>query len=92
MAVMPPHAQLGGETIKDLANYVRSLSGLPHDAVRAGKGQVAFNEAGCIGCHGVDAHGMQALGAPNLTDKVVITSYSIHYTKLYEAKTSAKLR
>ncbi len=70
MAVMPPHAQLGAETIKDLANYVRSLSGLPHDAVRAGKGQTAFNEAGCIGCHGVDAHGMQALGAPNLTDKV----------------------
>ena len=70
MGVMPPHAQLGGETIKDLANYVRSLSGLPHDSVRAGKGQVAFNEAGCVGCHGVDGTGMQALGAPNLTDKV----------------------
>lgn len=70
MGVMPPHAQLGGETIKDLASYVRSLSGLPHDSVRAGKGQTAFNEAGCIGCHGVDGTGMQALGAPNLTDKV----------------------
>lgn len=70
MGVMPPHAQLGDETIKDLANYVRSLSGLPHDSVRAGKGQTAFNEAGCVGCHGVDGTGMQALGAPNLTDKV----------------------
>lgn len=70
MGVMPPHAQLGGETIKDLASYVRSLSGLPHDSVRAGKGQTAFNEAGCVGCHGVDGTGMQALGAPNLTDKV----------------------
>ncbi|OMG56770.1 cytochrome-c oxidase, cbb3-type subunit III [Azonexus hydrophilus] len=70
MGVMPPHAQLGDETIKDLASYVRSLSGLPHDSVRAGKGQTAFNEAGCVGCHGVDGTGMQALGAPNLTDKV----------------------
>ena len=70
MGVMPPHAELGGETIKDLANYVRSLSGLPHDSVRAGKGETAFTEAGCIGCHGADGAGMQALGAPNLTDKV----------------------
>jgi cytochrome c oxidase cbb3-type subunit III len=70
MGVMPPHAQLGGETIKDLANYVRSLSGLPHDSVRAGKGEAAYTEAGCIGCHSADGTGMQALGAPNLTDKV----------------------
>ena len=70
MGVMPPHAELGGETIKDLANYVRSLSGLPHDSVRAGKGETAYTEAGCIGCHGADGTGMQVLGAPNLTDKV----------------------
>ncbi len=70
MGVMPPHDSLGAETIKDLANYVRSLSGLPHDSVRAGKGQTAFAEAGCVGCHGADATGMQALGAPNLTDKI----------------------
>jgi cytochrome c oxidase cbb3-type subunit 3 len=70
MGVMPPHAQLGGETIKDLANYVRSLSGLPNDSVRATKGQAAFAEAGCSGCHGAEGTGMQALGAPNLTDKV----------------------
>jgi cytochrome c oxidase cbb3-type subunit 3 len=70
MGVMPPHAQLGAETIKDVANYVRSLSGLPNDSVRAAKGKEAFNSAGCAGCHGVDGKGMQALGAPNLTDKV----------------------
>ncbi|MCM8611514.1 cytochrome-c oxidase, cbb3-type subunit III [Accumulibacter sp.] len=68
--VMPPHAQLGAETIKDLASYVRSLSGLPADSLRAAKGQEAFNSAGCSGCHGPDGKGMQALGAPNLTDKV----------------------
>lgn len=70
MGVMPPHAQLGAETIKDLANYVRSLSGLPNDSVRAAKGKEAFTAAGCVGCHGVDGKGMQAVGAPNLTDKV----------------------
>ena len=70
MGVMPPHAQLGADTIKDLANYIRSLSGLPHDSVRAAKGKEAFTSAGCVGCHGVDGKGMQAIGAPNLTDKV----------------------
>ncbi len=70
MGMMPAHAQLGADTIKDLANYVRSLSGLPNDSVRAAKGKEAFASAGCSGCHGPDAKGMQALGAPNLTDKV----------------------
>ncbi len=70
MGVMPAHAQLGADTIKDLANYVRSLSGLPNDSVRAAKGKEAFASAGCSGCHGPDAKGMHALGAPNLTDKV----------------------
>jgi len=68
--VMPPHAQLGADTIKDLANYVRSLSGLPADSARVSKGQEAFNSAGCSGCHGPDAKGMTALGSVNLTDKV----------------------
>lgn len=68
--VMPPHTHLGAETIKDLAHHVRSLAGLPADSLRAAKGQEAFNSAGCAGCHGPDGKGMQALGAPNLTDKV----------------------
>ncbi len=70
MGVMPPHEQLGADTIKDLANFVRSLSGLPNDSVRAAKGKEAFTSAGCVGCHGPEATGMHAIGAPNLTDKV----------------------
>ncbi|MBU3696383.1 cytochrome-c oxidase, cbb3-type subunit III [Dechloromonas sp.] len=70
MGVMPPHAQLGADTIKDLANFVRSLAGLPNDAVRTAKGKEAFAASGCSGCHGPEGKGMQAIGAPNLTDKV----------------------
>ena len=68
--IMPPFAALGPEPIKDLANYVRSLSGLKHDPVRAGRGQQLFASSGCTACHGTDAHGNQMLGAPNLTDKI----------------------
>ncbi|HZX29859.1 MAG TPA: cytochrome-c oxidase, cbb3-type subunit III [Rhodocyclaceae bacterium] len=68
--VMPPHAQLGKDSIKDLANYVRSLSSQPGvDSARAEKGKETFTAAGCIGCHGPEATGNQAIGAPNLTDK-----------------------
>ena len=68
--MMPPHAHLGEESIKDLANYVRSLSGLANDSLRAAKGKELFASSGCAGCHGPDGKGNQAIGAPNLTDNV----------------------
>lgn len=68
--MMPPHAHLGADGIKDVANYVRSLSGLSADPVRLAKGKEIFNTAGCTGCHGPDGKGNPLLGAPNLTDKV----------------------
>lgn len=68
--MMPAHAQLGADTIKDLANHVRSLSGKPNDPIRAAKGKPVFASAGCVGCHGPDAKGNPAIGAPNLTDDV----------------------
>jgi cytochrome c oxidase cbb3-type subunit 3 len=70
--VMPPHGHLGAEGVKNLAHYVRSLSPdkLAHDAARAARGKEAFASVGCAGCHGPEAKGMQALGAPNLTDSV----------------------
>lgn len=68
--VMPAlGAAVGGEAgAKDLANYVRSLSNLEHDAPAALRGKEKF--AVCAGCHGAEAKGNPALGAPNLTDKV----------------------
>lgn len=70
MGVMPGFGpSLGGEGVKDVANYVRSLSGLAHDSLRAQRGADLFN-AQCTVCHGADAKGMTILGAPNLTDSV----------------------
>lgn len=67
--VMPPHAHLGDAAIKDVANYVQSLSGRKMDAVSVEAGKKVFMTAGCIGCHSPTGEGMIFLGAPNLTDK-----------------------
>ncbi|TVO52300.1 MULTISPECIES: cytochrome-c oxidase, cbb3-type subunit III [Denitromonas] len=67
--IMPPMgAALGGDGTEDVANYVRSLSGLAHDSLRAGRGKEMF-EQNCAACHGADGKGMHAVGAPNLTDE-----------------------
>lgn len=67
--MMPGHAHLGEEMVEGLAQYVRSLSGLNHDAEKAAKAQGTFATT-CSICHGADGKGMQLLGAPNLTDDV----------------------
>jgi len=61
-------AALGPAKTKDVANYVRSLSGLDHDKAAAARGKESF--VMCAACHGPEAKGNVALGAPNLTDKV----------------------
>ena len=67
--VMPPLGQALGEAgVKEVANYVLSLSGASHDAALAAKGKARF--AVCAGCHGVEGKGNQAIGAPNLTDNI----------------------
>jgi cytochrome c oxidase cbb3-type subunit 3 len=67
--VMPPFPQLDSKQIVDVANYVRSLSGLPADDIKVARGAEVF-KANCAACHGPDGKGNIALGAPNLTDKV----------------------
>jgi cytochrome c oxidase cbb3-type subunit 3 len=62
-------AAVGGEDgIKEVTQYVRSLSGLKHDAKLAEAGKAKF--AICAACHGPEGKGTQAMGAPNLTDAV----------------------
>lgn len=70
IGMMPPMAAAVGsaEDVRNVANYVLSLSGSPHDAVKASQGKSKF--VACAACHGMDGKGNQALGAPNLTDDV----------------------
>ncbi len=67
--VMPPFPQLDSKQIVDVANYVRSLSGLPADDLKAARGSEVY-KSNCAACHGPEGKGNIALGAPNLTDKV----------------------
>ena len=68
--VMPPMAEAVGTAadVRNVANYVLSLSGSAHNSVAAQLGKEKF--AVCAACHGPDGKGNKAIGAPNLTDKV----------------------
>ena len=66
MGVMAP---LGAVTGEDGANAIADwllADDMNDPAVAAVK--TKFMTSGCIGCHGMNAEGNQALGAPNLTD------------------------
>ena len=70
IGMMPPMAAAVGsaEDVRNVAHYVLSLSGSPHDAVKASQGKSKF--VACAACHGMDGKGNPALGAPNLTDDI----------------------
>ncbi|MBU6259500.1 MAG: cytochrome-c oxidase, cbb3-type subunit III [Burkholderiales bacterium] len=67
MPVMAP-AVGTADDVRNLANYVLSLSGSAHDNVEAELGKPKF--AVCAACHGADGKGNQTIGAPNLTDHI----------------------
>lgn len=68
--IMPPMVDAigGANAAREVAQYVLSLSGSPHNAIAAAGGRAKF--AACSACHGADGKGNPALGAPNLTDQV----------------------
>lgn len=75
--VMPPFgAALGDKGVYQLSHYVVSLSRGSSDsiAVKAGAKQFATS---CAMCHGADAKGNTALGAPNLTDDIWLHGRSL---------------
>jgi len=67
---MPPMAAAVGtpDDVRNLANYVLSLSNSPHDSVKASLGKAKFGA--CAACHGIDGKGNQAIGSANLTDNI----------------------
>ncbi|CAO3949265.1 cytochrome-c oxidase, cbb3-type subunit III [Achromobacter mucicolens] len=68
--IMPPWKDsIDPKMAGDIAQYVRSLSGLTADPVRVFRGKREFANF-CVACHGVDGKGNQLVGAPNLTDDV----------------------
>jgi cytochrome c oxidase cbb3-type subunit 3 len=72
---MPPLAAALGtaDDVRNVAQYVLSLSGSPHDSLKAALGKSKFGV--CAACHGNDGKGNPALGAPNLTDDIWLHGY-----------------
>lgn len=73
LGYMPAYAEtFNEEQLKQVANYVLSLSGQPADAAAAAEGQKIFQgeTGGCYMCHTKEGKGMHAQGSANLTDKV----------------------
>jgi cytochrome c oxidase cbb3-type subunit 3 len=66
MAEMPANLLGDEQSAKEVANYLLSLGGKPHNATLAEAGKAKFGA--CAGCHGDDAKGNADMGAPNLTD------------------------
>lgn len=75
IGMMPTMAAAVGtaEDVRNVAQYVLSLSNSPHDSVRAALGKPKF--AACAACHGMDGKGNQDIGAPNLTDDIWLHGY-----------------
>jgi len=82
LAVMPALAtpNPGGEKglqplspgdIDDVIDFLMQVENRPHDAAGAARGGVIYSTRGaCYDCHGADAGGDAAIGAPNLTDRI----------------------
>ncbi|MFT4098833.1 MAG: cytochrome-c oxidase, cbb3-type subunit III [Rhodoblastus sp.] len=61
---------LKADEVKNVAQFVRTLSGLPVEGgADVAKGKKIFAD-NCAACHGDDGKGNMELGAPNLTDKI----------------------
>ncbi len=71
-AVMPPWGGvLGDDGVKDMAHYVMSLNGSTFDSLRAARGKEKFGSM-CAACHGPDGKGNPAIGAEDLTNKLLL--------------------
>jgi cytochrome c oxidase cbb3-type subunit 3 len=78
---------LGADGVEKAATFVESLSGRQVDQAVAAEGKKIF-EQNCVACHGPEGKGMQALGAPNLTDDIWL--YGGTHAKLVETITKGR--
>ena len=76
-AAMPAWGEvLGDNGVRQVAEYVYTLSGRTGEPALAREGQALFATY-CVACHGQDGRGTAALGAPNLTDTVWLYGGSV---------------
>ncbi|MCK0105349.1 cytochrome-c oxidase, cbb3-type subunit III [Marinobacter sp. S0848L] len=75
--VMP---NMTNEQVDQVVNYVLSFSGREKAAEAAEAGAAVFAQA-CTACHGADGTGMQAVGAPNLTDNIWLYGSTYEWIK-----------
>lgn len=71
--------------VDDMVHYLLSFSDRSDDAAAAERGAAMYQTA-CAACHGADAKGNLAVGAPNLTDNIWLyggTPKRIKHTLLY---------
>jgi cytochrome c oxidase cbb3-type subunit III len=72
IAAMPAWGPaLGDAGVADMAQYVLSLSGAPHDAAAAARAAPQY-QTFCVACHGPEGKGTPALGAPDLTNDIAL--------------------
>jgi cytochrome c oxidase cbb3-type subunit III len=76
-AVMPGWEPIiGKQSVENVLAYVMSLSGRKVLNADVEAGAKTYSQT-CVACHGPDAHGNPALGAPNLADNVWLYGGSI---------------
>jgi cytochrome c oxidase cbb3-type subunit 3 len=67
---------IGDQGVENALAYVLSLSGRQLPTGNVAEGEKVFM-TNCVVCHGADAHGNPALGAPNLTDQTWLYGGSV---------------
>ncbi|QCI97925.1 cytochrome-c oxidase, cbb3-type subunit III [Agrobacterium larrymoorei] len=65
---------LKSDEIRQVAAYVVSLTGKPHDPAMIEPGKQLFAD-NCASCHGEDARGNRDMGAPNLADAIWLKAH-----------------
>ena len=68
-SMMPAYDYLPAEEVTAIATYVASLSGEVENQSLVAQGQELYG-VNCAACHGENAKGQYALGAPNLSDQI----------------------
>ena len=71
---------IGEKGVNEVTEYLFQLGGREHDAGLAEAGGKVFSTY-CMGCHGADGKGNQALGAPNLSDDIWLYGRSPEWIK-----------